>query len=197
MKRFIFFVLFSVNLCVFAQLKPIYFIGNDVTSDSTIATSYGIYGKISGEELYVLKTFDLANNLVFTGSFKDADLKIPHGNFVYYHDVEDFNLLYKTNFFIEDKTRFIASKGSYVDGYQNGRWINFYPDGKIMTIITYVKGLKHGFSGSYDRRGKLVMSGLYNLDKKEGEWGNGKVKETYIDGILQLPSKDKPKNKAN
>ncbi|SFG78566.1 toxin-antitoxin system YwqK family antitoxin [Pedobacter insulae] len=197
MKRLFFFVLFGFNLCAFAQLKPIYFLGDNVISDSTKATSYGIYGKLSGEEFFILKTYDLADNLIYTGSFKDADLKIPHGNFVYYNSIEGFNLVHDTFFFIEGKERFIAGKGSYVDGYQNGRWINFYPDGKIFSVITYVMGIRHGFTGTYSKRGKLMTSGTYKLDKKDGEWLNGKVKDTYIDGVIQLPLGRKSKNKLN
>ena len=64
MKK-IFVLLFGVFFycAANAQVAPIYFYGDQVISDSTLATSYGVYGKLSGEELYVLKMFDLENNL--------------------------------------------------------------------------------------------------------------------------------------
>ncbi len=197
MKLSILVIFLSVNLSAFAQLKPIYFLGDMVISDSTRASSYGVYGKLSGEELYVLKTFDLQNNLKFTGSYKDAGLSVAHGNFVYYEDVDVFNRINGTNFVLKGKSRFISGKGTYTDGYQTGRWINFYPDGRILSVMTYVMGVKHGFFGTYSKNGKPIISGGYRLDKKHGEWSIGKSKEIYEDGVLQTPSNKKSKSKSN
>lgn len=197
MKLSILVMFLSVNFCAFAQLKPIYFRGNMVISDSTQATSYGVYGKLSGEELYVLKTFDLENNLKITGTYKDDSLKIAHGSFVYYEDVDVFNRINGTNFSLKDKTRFISGKGAFKDGFQNGRWINFYPNGAIHTVVTYVMGVKHGFFGVYNKNGKTIISGAYKVDKKDGEWISGKVKQIYDDGVLQPSPSKKSKNKSN
>ena len=194
MKLFFLIVVFSLNLCAFAQLKPIYFIGESLTKDSTLATSYGIYGKLSGEDLYALKIFDLDNNLKTTGTYKDENLKIAHGAFVYYADVYLFNRVNGTNFILKGKTRFITGKGSFVDGRQTGRWISFFPDGKIMNVTTYLNGVKHGFYGTYDKRGKTIVSGAYNTGQKDGEWlyNNSKVvKETFIKGVKQQEIKNK------
>lgn len=179
-------ILLLVNLSVFAQLKPIYLRGAVIVQDSTKATAYGVYGKLTAEDLYVLKIFDLNNNLKSTGSYKDQFLKIAHGAFVYYDDIDRFNYKNATNFKLKGKTRFISAKGSFVDGYENGRWISFFPDGKIKEVITYVNGVKHGFYGAYDKRGKIVASGAYNLGERVGEWlyDKGKVKKTFGE-ILQ------------
>ncbi len=198
MKLSILFAFLTLNFCAFAQLKPIYFLGDLVISDSTQATSYGVYGKLTGEELYVLKTFDLANNLKLTGSYKDAKLTIAHGNFVYYEDVDIFNRVNGTNFVLKEKGRFISGKGAFIDGYQNGRWLNFFPDGRIKSVATYVMGMKHGFFGTYNRRGKTIIAGAYKLDKKDGEWFYGnKLKEIYDNGVLQAAPDKKSKNKSN
>jgi len=187
MKLFFLVVAFSLNLCAFAQLKPIYFIGESLTKDSTLATSYGIYGKLTGENLYALKVFDLNNNLEITGTYKDEDLKIPHGVFMYYANVDMFNRINDETFFLKGKTRFITGKGLFVNGLQSGRWISFFPDGKIMNVTTYLNGIKHGFYGKYDRKGKTLIAGVYHSGKRDGEWlyENGKVKEIYKDGVVQ------------
>jgi hypothetical protein len=197
MKLFSFIFLFSLQLCVYGQFKPVYFIGEQIVADSTMATSYGVYGKLSGEELYVLKVFDLKNNLMTTGTYKDERLKIAHGAFVYYNNIEAFNNLNATNFAIKDKERFMSGKGFYTDGNKSGRWITFFPDGKIMNVTTYLNGVKHGFYGLYTRKGNMVISGTYYADEKDGEWqfDNGKVKETYIKGVKQLVPEKKEKKK--
>ena len=199
MKRIFFILAFGLNISVFAQLKPIYFVGSTVVQDSTKATSYGIYGKLSGEDLYVLKIYDLDDNLTTTGSYKDQDLKIAHGAFVYYADVNIFNRMNHTSFTLKGKTRYITGKGNFVDGDQHGRWISFFPDGKIMSVTTYVKGIRHGFYGKYDRRGKMLVSGNYKLDEKDGEWQyrEGRDKEFFINGIKQVAPEKSSKNKSN
>ncbi len=199
MKLFLIGVLCSLSLCAFAQYKPIYFSGETIIADSTKATSYGIYGKLSGEELYALKVFDLQNNLITTGTYKDDRLKIAHGSFVYYGSIERFNEKNGTAFAIDEKERFMSGKGVFIDGYKNGRWITFFPDGRIMNVVTFVNGVKHGFYGLYTRKGKLLVSGSYLEDEKDGEWlyDNGKVKETYKKGVRQIAPEKQAKKKKN
>ncbi|MEJ5995367.1 membrane dipeptidase [Pedobacter sp. Du54] len=198
MKLFFLIVLSSVSLLAFGQYKPIYFNGQTVVSDSTQANSYGVYGKLSGEELYALKIFDLGNNLLTTGTYKDEKLTVPHGAFVYYSSISAFNNTNFTNFVVKDKERFISGKGSFIDGKKSGRWIMFYPDGKIMSITTYVNDVKHGYTGQYSRKGKPIISGSYFAGERDGEWlyDKGKVKETYIKGVKQLTTSKKDKKKA-
>ena len=66
-----------------------------------------------------------------------------------------------------------------------GRWVSFFPDGKIFAITNYVAGFKHGEYKVFNRIGKIVTNGSYNLDVKNGEWTYyRKGKETYNNGIL-------------
>ena len=74
------FVAFSY---AFSQAKPIYFNGNKVTTNADEATSYGVYGKLSGQDLWVLKRYDLDDNLMLSGSYKDEQLSKPHGKFIF------------------------------------------------------------------------------------------------------------------
>lgn len=174
-----------VYLSAFAQVKPIYFSGDSITTDRTKATSYGVSGKLSAENIYVLKMYDLYDNLLQTGFYKDENLTIPHGRFLIYNSVEDFNYENETNFYIKDKDRFLAEQGDYIEGKKVGRWVSFFPDGKIFSITNYIEGLKHGEFKVFNRGGKIVTNGNYVLDLKNGEWTysrNGR--ETYVNGVL-------------
>jgi antitoxin component YwqK of YwqJK toxin-antitoxin module len=170
MKLAVLFLLVCLNFCAYAQVKPIYFRGDMMVKDSTIATSYGIYGKLSNEDLWVIKRYDLYDNLMLTGSYKDEEFNIPHGEFTYYSDVDKFNETNETNFTLKGRTRFIVGRGRFEDGLQTGRWITFFPDEKIRTITTFVKGVKHGPYYEYNRRGKIKVSGNYKLNEKDGKW---------------------------
>ena len=168
-----------------AQVKPIYFIGDSITTDKTKATSYGVSGKLSTDTVYRLKMYDLYDNLMQTGSYKDENLTIPHGNFLIYGDIDEFNYEQETTFYVKDKDRFLAEQGDYFDGKKRGRWIQFFPDGKIFRITNYIENFKHGEFKEFNRRGKLVIAGAFKLGLKDGEWSyqSGK-KEIYNNDIL-------------
>ena len=80
-------IVFIFLCCCFnlkAQIKPIYFIGDSVVKDKAKANYYGVTGKLEGENIYVLKMYDLYDNLLQTGFYKDERLTIPHGRFSIY-----------------------------------------------------------------------------------------------------------------
>jgi hypothetical protein len=69
---FLFCLSFYFN--VSAQVTPVYLYGDRITTDKNKATSYAIYGKLSTEDLWMFKRYDLDNNLTQTGSYSDAAL---------------------------------------------------------------------------------------------------------------------------
>ncbi|RYF98112.1 MAG: hypothetical protein EOO07_38615, partial [Chitinophagaceae bacterium] len=151
MKRLALIFAFILMSCAIkAQVKPVYFHGDSIVLDSTKASSYGVFGKVSTEDIYVLKVFDFDDNLLVTGAYKDDKLKVPHGKFSYYQYVDDFNDENNTNFYLEESIRFLREQGSFNNGFRIGRWLTFYPDGKIFTIVNYVNGLKQGEYKKYD-----------------------------------------------
>ena len=164
------FSLFIIATANAQQVKPIYFAGNVITADSTKATSYAVYGKLSTEELWSFKRYDLWDNLLQTGSFKDEELSIPHGKFTYYMSVEYFNTLTNNFFYIKDKHRFISQIGSFENGKETGNWYTFYPDGSVFVTVKFTNGLMNGEYKSYTRKGVLESSGNYVDGKKNGEW---------------------------
>lgn len=110
---------------------------------------------------------------------------MPIGKFLYYAFVDDFNYDYDTNFYIKGSSRYLSRQGDYVDGMRVGRWIEFSPDGKILSIENYVNGAKNGKYQMFTKRGKVEIDGNYVASKMEGKWvyDTGKV-EFYTNGVL-------------
>lgn len=187
MKKILFLLYFiSFYFTTNAQVKSIYFHGDQITQDKDKATSYAVYGKPSTDSLYVLKLYDIYDNLLQTGFYKDEELKLPHGKFLIYKSVEDFNYDNETNFYIKNKDRFLFEQGEYKDGKRIGRWIQFFPDGKIFSITNYLEGFRHGEYKVYNQRGKLATVGHFKLDLKDGIWLNSDgLKQIFNNGVLQ------------
>ncbi|WP_316766497.1 hypothetical protein [Pedobacter frigiditerrae] len=193
MKWFFFLACFVISGATLAQVRPIYFINDKITTDSTKATSYAIYGKLSTEELWTIKRFDLYNDLIMTGTYKDVDLKTPHGKFTYYGDVDMFNNQFDTFYYFKDRYRFTSQIGNFIDGKKTGVWLSFYPDGKVLTSEIFVENMLNGLYSSYDRKGKMISTGNYVNGKMDGEWllYGGLQKDIYEMGILKSSVKDK------
>lgn len=189
MKRLIIFLFIlygAVNLKA-QEVTPIYFYGETITTDRNRATSYGIYGKLSTEDLWVFKRYDLYDNLIQTGSYKDERLTTPHGKFLFYMDLELFNQVQVTNFKLKGKTRFLCQQGTFVDGVENGKWLLFYPDGTILNTQDFVNGKLHGEFITYDKYGKIEIKGNYVDGERDGEWlfEFGAQKVIYEKGVLK------------
>lgn len=177
---------------VIAQVKPIYFYGDKIISVKERATSYAFFGKVSDQELWTIKRFNLYNDLEMTGSYKDSDMKISHGKFTYYEDIDVFNDRHHTYFKIKNKYRFVSQMGSYIDGEKNGVWLEFYPDGKVQYSEVYLKNKLNGTYTSYDKKGKILITGNYINGIRDGEWllYGGLQKDIYEMGFIKSSVKD-------
>ena len=191
-RKLIFFLGCLLLFCfgIKAQVKTVYYIGDEVIADSTLigfVTSYAVYGKLANDSLYSYKRYDIYDRLMSTGSFKDEALKIPHGKFFFYLTVPAFNELYNSTFYDEDYKSFIYQKGEFIDGVSTGRLTNFYPDGKIMATVVFEAGLQQGEFVGYDAKGRVETLGKYINGKKEGEWlfRRGKKKAFYVNNVIQ------------
>lgn len=153
-----------------AQAIPIYFKGDRVTANKDAATSYAVYGKLSDSDIWAFKRYDLYDNLLQTGFYKDDQLSKPHGIFTFYMDVDDFNDIYLTNFKLKGKYRFVSQKGEFVDGVEHGRWTLYFPDGNILNYQDFEHGKMHGEFVTYNRFGKVEIKGNYVNGEKEGIW---------------------------
>ena len=188
LKASILVLLFLLLFCnaLNAQVTPIYFYGNQLTQDKDKATSYGIYGKLSTENLWAFKRYDLYDNLIQTGFYADELLRVAHGKFAFYESIERFNLINRESFTIKGKERFLAQEGAFVNGLEQGKWFHYFPDGNVFNVQNFVDGKLNGKFITYDRYGNFVIMGNYVDDKKHGEWllKKGKIRELWEMGVL-------------
>ena len=208
MKRVVFCFFFLIaGLNAFSQVKSVFLDKDDhVTPDSTRAVTYAVYGKLEGDSVYTFKKLDFSGVLLTTGSFKDDSLAVPHGKFTYYSWITPDNNYTNDGFEINGKERFIEVVGSFKDGQRTGRWISFYPDGRMKQIITFVQGVVHGAFQSFNPDGSVNISGMYVAGKKNGTWSiaGGKQENEYVNDELisslkgkQLREKQAAREKVN
>lgn len=181
---FILFMLFVLNAS--GQVTPLYFNGNERVLDKEKANNYGITGKLSNQDLWMFKRYDLYDNLIQTGSYKDENLTIPHGIFIFYGSVSRFNMLNESYFDIKTGDLYKTQEGEFVDGKEEGFWKVFYPDGRIAILQEFKKGKRNGIYQEADKKGRVAIKGQFIDDKKEGNWllKYGKIVETYKDDVL-------------
>jgi hypothetical protein len=166
---FLLFVLCSFN--GFGQVKSVFFDAKDkVTTDSTKANSYAIYGKVTGDSVYVFKKYDLDGYLMATGAFKDEHLTIPHGKFVYYDWINPYDGFTNQEAVARGKERYITLSGNFENGLREGLWISYYVTGEVKDVANYKKNLLNGEYKSFETNGDLKESGQFVNNKKEGEW---------------------------
>lgn len=164
-------VLLFFSILGYGQVRTVYFDAKDVaTTDSTRIASYGIYGKVSGSNLWVFKKFDLDNYLMVTGAYKDDELRIPQGKFVYYDWVDNGNSYVGIEATIKGRERYVVLSGDFENGLRQGRWTSYYEDGEVKTIANYEKGVLQGEFKSFTHKGDVDQSGTFANNKKEGVW---------------------------
>lgn len=195
MKRILVcFLLLFAGLSSDAQIKTILLDGKDqLTLDSTQAVTYAVLGKITGDTVYTFKKYDFSGVLLASGSFRDDNMEVPVGKFVYYNWITPENNNRNDGFEINGKERYIELIGAYRNGRRDGRWISFYPDGKMKQIITFAQGIIHGSYKAFDSRGEEQLSGIYTNGKKEGTWtlNGGKQENEYVNDQLVSTLKGK------
>lgn len=63
----------------------------------------------------------------------------------------------------------LKEKGIYKKGLKVGRWIKWYSDGKIMEIVNWKNGKRHGVYKYFDDKGMLVTEANYTKGKLNGK----------------------------
>lgn len=189
MKKILLLILLFLITSLFeanAQIRPVYFYGDKVTLDKNKATSYAIYGKLSDQELWMFKRYDLNDNLLQTGSYNDELLTTPHGKFIFYSSIEAYNNVNRTRYVVKGKTRFTSQEGDFVNGKEEGKWLTFYPDGNVSSYLEYKSGKLDGVYKMFDKYGNVEVSGNFVNNAKHGEWisENGTRIDTYEHGVL-------------
>ena len=180
----------------FGQVKTVYYDDEDhVIADSTQASSYAIYGKLTGDSVYTFKKYDADGYVMVTGAFKDDSLQVAHGKFVYYDWVDQLTTLGNTLPVADGKDRYILLTGNFKDGKREGRWLTFYPNGSLKSVVTFVDNVLNGESKSFDTKGRLQTSGNFLNGKKNGQWimSGGRKIEQYENGELRSTVKKSKK----
>ena len=201
MKRFLFLLAFMyMSFNAFSQVKTIYFDAEDhVIGDSTQAISYAIFGKLTGDSVYTFKKYDADGYVMVTGAFKDDSLQVAHGKFIYYDWVDQLSTLGSTLPVADGKDRYILTTGRFNDGKREGRWLSFYPNGGLKSVVTFVDNVLNGESKSFDTKGKLQTSGNFVDGKKDGQWissGGRKIVQYENGKLLSTVNKSKKELEA-
>jgi len=187
------FVLFSLS--GYGQVRKVYFDEKErVTTDSTQAASYGIYGFVSGENLWVFKKYDSDGYMMTSGAFRDSTLQIPEGKFVYYDWVDPNDGFRQLELYQAGKERYITMSGHFVQGKQHGQWLSYYVDGSVKNVVNYKKGVLNGPFKSFNRDGDLVETGQFLNGKREGKWiadGGLKITTYREDQVISVEKKSK------
>lgn len=142
--------------------------------------------------LYLVKAFRKDNgSLAITGSFRDKDLKIKQGVFIYYSLATKRRVIYYDNnqahgvYEKYDKQGKLQTKGQFVKGRQAGVFYT-YTKGKLSQEANYTQGVLEGTCKQY-KDGVLVAQGKYQRGKRIGRWAirkNGQnTKVKYFKGI--------------
>jgi len=156
---------------LYAQAPFMFYItetGNH-TDNKALAASYAVVEKLPGDSVWSVKQFNMRDIILTSGFFKDQNMSIPTGKFIYYHKVDfspDIN--YGASGVI-DTLNHIQTTGYFVDGEKSGVWID-YSYGRKSELHTYRKGQLNGLYQHYGNDGKVSLEGYYVSDHKEGDW---------------------------
>ena len=131
-------------------------------------------------DIEIVNRYDSNNKLIYNGPFRN---NIPVG---VHREFSDGKV---TNAFIYNDNGLKISEGIVDEsGRYNGKWKDFYPDGKIMAEGTYTDNRRTGLWKFYSPDGKTEQTGFYNNGRPDGLWkwyyGNGSIlrEEEYFQG---------------
>jgi antitoxin component YwqK of YwqJK toxin-antitoxin module len=123
-------------------------------------------------DIEVVNKYDDAGKLIYTGPYRE---KIPVG--VHRQFGPDGKVI---NAFRYNDNGALLSEGIVDEGgNSNGKWKDFYPDGKIMAEGQYTDNRRSGQWKFYNISSKVVQTGNFNAGRPDGLW-----KWYYDDGSL-------------
>lgn len=114
-------------------------------------------------DIEIENRYDENNRLIYSGPFRN---KIPVG--VHREFGEDNKVI---NAYVYNDNGLLLSQGIVDEaGRYNGRWKDFYPDGKIQAEGQYTDSRRTGVWKFYNGAGKLEQTGSYNNGRPDGLW---------------------------
>lgn len=133
-------------------------------------------------DIEVVNRYDDNNKLIYSGPYRN---KIPVG--VHREFGPDGKV---TNAFIYNDNGLLLSEGIVDEsGNYNGKWKDFYPDGKIQAEGSYTGSRRTGVWKFFNISGKVEQTGSYNNGRPDGLWqwyyDNGSIlrEEEYFQGV--------------
>ena len=99
----------------------------------------------------------------------------------------DGSELLRVTGYAEDGT--ILEQGDYFNGYREGVYTEFYPNGFIKSTVGYVQGKKQGQHVLFDNKGQTLERSSYHNDLLNGthiKYNRSRIKEEsqYSNGLL-------------
>jgi antitoxin component YwqK of YwqJK toxin-antitoxin module len=181
-KNFLTALLLQITYLVNAQGYKLFIDDNGKPTDAFKATSYIIVKQVADTALF-MQQYDMENAILQSGAFKDKNLKIPDGKFVYYRKLNFYNNQTMKDILKSDTANYIMTEGEFKNGKRDGKWIDYFIGGKKREEVYYKDGVLNGPYNSYnDDRSTIGLSGNYVGGKREGEWNmfglDGRVMET-------------------
>lgn len=175
-------LLLQVAYLVNAQDYRLFIDDNGRSTDAFKATSYIIVKQLA-DTTWLMQQYDMENAVLQSGMFKDKNLQIPHGKYVYYRKLDFYNNKMMKEILKSDTANCIMTEGEFKDGKKDGRWTDYFIGGKKREEAYYKYGVLNGPYRSYnDDRSTIALSGSYVDGKREGKWDmfnlEGKVIET-------------------
>lgn len=132
-------------------------------------------------DIEIVNRYDSDNKLIYSGPYRN---NIPVG--VHREFGKDGKV---SNAFIYNDIGLKISEGIVDEaGNHNGKWKDFYPDGKILAEGTYTDNRRTGLWKFYSLTGKTEQTGFYNNGRPDGLWKwyyeNGAIlrEEEYFQG---------------
>jgi antitoxin component YwqK of YwqJK toxin-antitoxin module len=189
---------------LFAQTQKVYLTkSGKFTPNAEKASSYLLVQKLNSSEGYLATQYDMRNNLVSKGTYKDEQLTVPSGKFVYY--AKDDNGVFHNASYKEENKYYMSSIGYFANGKREGMWTEYAPNGDKTLECNYENGLLNGaykaYANNYTGEGTAVngqINGKFDWHTNgmlaaELYYDNGKLKSksVYLKPAFETKSLDR------
>jgi len=132
-------------------------------------------------DIEIVNKYDQDGKIIYNGPFRN---NVPVG--IHREYGSDGRVV---NAFIYNDNGLLLSEG-IIDqaGNYNGKWKDFYPDGKVLAEGQYIDSRRSGNWKFYNNAGKVEQTGYYNNGRPDGTWNwyydNGDLlrEEEYFQG---------------
>lgn len=174
------FVHFSLN--GFSQVKKLYLNSSGKIVNEAKKAAFYILSDKTNDTAYFIRKYDIDNDILFKGTFRDSVMKTPNGKFYFYAKSKLISLTGSS----ENNTgSFIVLAGSFLNGRRDGTWIEYIDSKTKSQLYTFKNDELNGRYEEYNlNSGSVSLAGNFENNIMEGEW-NGyekdSLKATYTD----------------